>query len=82
MINADDFIAIEQYKKYGRIIPCRECNNYKAQSGTKGYGICSVLGRMMKENEYCCYGKEKPVEDDIVYPMDAGDRDYSGLLDE
>ena len=27
MINADDFIAIEQYKKYGQIIPCGECNN-------------------------------------------------------
>ena len=81
MINAEDFIAKEQSKKYGRITPCGECQNYKSQSGTKGYGVCSIFGRMMKETEFCCYGKEKPVEDPLI-PKDAGDRDYSGLLDE
>lgn len=64
MINAEDFVAIQQYKKYGRIIPCSECKNYNNKNSAKGYGECSVFGRTMKDKEFCCYGKEKDLEDD------------------
>ena len=84
MIKAEDFIAIEQYKKYGRIISCGECKYWKSTGD--GYGRCErgankATGLTCKEDEYCSKAEKKPVEDPLI-PKDAGDRDYSGLLDE
>ena len=43
----------------GRIVFCKSCSFYNRQSQPEGYGICQVLGRMMKDGEFCCYGKER-----------------------
>ncbi|MBO6231787.1 MAG: hypothetical protein ILA17_06140 [Ruminococcus sp.] len=50
--------------KIANVILCAECKNYNNKNSAKGYGECSVFGRTMKDKEFCCYGKEKNLEDD------------------
>ena len=57
------FKAVKQYETFGKITPCKHCTNYNYKESVKGYGVCAVFGRMMKENEFCCYGKERESEE-------------------
>lgn len=50
------FYDIYDKNDIDEITPCMECKNWKRQDNSK-YGVCSILGRMMKETEFCCYGK-------------------------
>lgn len=59
MSDIDMYKAIKQYETFGKITPCKHCANYNYKESVKGYGVCAVFGRMMKENEFCCYGKER-----------------------
>jgi len=46
------------------VIRCKNCQNFNNKSCATGYGTCLILGRMMKNDEYCCYGKERDNEVD------------------
>ena len=61
MIDAvDDFPAADVVP----VIRCKNCQNFNNKSCATGYGTCLILGRMMKNDEYCCYGKERDNEVD------------------
>ena len=65
MIEVETFVAVEQYKKYGQIIPCEDCANFNNKSCSGAYGFCTLLKRTMKKKEFCCYGKQKEVDDAV-----------------
>lgn len=66
MIDANDFIAAEQYKKYGRIIPCGECKYYKPYVWNKNNGECEYVAdgiRFVCSLDFCSKAKEREAED-------------------
>ena len=42
-----------------KIIRCHSCTCYNPHGSMDGYGTCRIFGRLMKDSEYCCYGKER-----------------------
>ena len=52
----EKLLAIEQFKKFGRVISCKDCREFVADGN--GYGFCGS-GRIVRVNDYCSRGKVK-----------------------